>query len=1083
MPSKISSVSLRREFVLSFRQYFQHAFVAGLALSVLAVEARAQNGNDASSQNGGGFPASRPVGPPMAQAMSADAIIGLLLQQPMLARAAKVRMAQAVGVDPTTITDQMLFDRIRQDQNLRQQITSALQKRGYATTGGPQSDFDSSMRPGAMPQQGGQAQFPYGTQGAGQGGFQSSGVSPMSGTFPNGGQGTYGGAPMAGAMPYAQQPNYSPQPAYGPQSANGSQPASGSQWPYNGQPLYGAQQPYAPQEPGGAQPINGQPTYGNSQLPSNPQLAGSTGYAGPGQNGLQQPLTQGQPMPYVNLPSLQDLYTQALPPDENLRRFGSDVFMFGSGNSDSLPMDLPAGADYVLGPGDELAINIWGSQPQTLNGLIDRQGQIALPSVGAVRVAGLTIAMGEEAIRKALQAQFKDVHVELSLGRVHTVRVYVVGDVQRPGAYDISSLSTPLNALYAAGGPTSQGSLRVARHYRGDNLVREVDLYDLLLRGIRSDVERLLPGDTILVPPVGPQVTVAGMVRRPAVYELKGTENLKDVVDMAGGVMVAGSLEQVVIERVIANHRRTMLSVRFSAVSTTAKEEHHDAQPTANQGNAPHPPATATPGFHNANTESKAGEPAESLLSIHSPEYEQIMQRLSGMHAEDSDKIKILPIAPYDQQVVYLDGHVYDPGKYPYFDGMTLNDLLKSYQDVLPEPSDHLELIRLQTPDFRPVTINLSLPDVLQGNAPMALEPFDLIRVFGRYEIDPPMVTIQGEVIRPGDYPLEKGITVKGLIDMAGGFMRSAYRESADLASYDVQNGSRVLTKHQSVELDKALQGDNSANIALKPGDVLSIRQLTGWNDIGSSVTINGEVGHPGVYGITEGERLSSVLKRASGFRGSSFPQGAVLERVQVREIGEKSRQNLIQRIQSEDLTSMTVSGSSTPQEQAQMLQTIHQQQQQALSALQNQPASGRLVIHMSEDISKWENTPADIEMREGDVLTIPKRAAFVAVSGQVYSPSALTYSPGRTAGWYLDHAGGPTNMGDKKKVFIVRADGSVIGRRGRFDGSVLSIHLNPGDSVVVPEKIVGSPLWRSLLSIAQMLSATALTATVASGL
>jgi protein involved in polysaccharide export with SLBB domain len=345
------------------------------------------------------------------------------------------------------------------------------------------------------------------------------------------------------------------------------------------------------------------------------------------------------------------------------------------------------------------------------------------------------------------------------------------------------------------------------------------------------------------------------------------------------------------------------------------------------------------------------------------------------------------------------------------------------------------------------------------------------------------MVTIQGEVIRPGDYPLEKGMTVKALINMAGGFMRSAYLESADLASYEIQNASRVLTKHQPIELDKALQGDKSANVALKPGDVLSVRQLTGWNDIGSSVTVNGEIGHPGVYGIAEGERLSSVLKRAGGFRGSSFPPGAVLERVQVRETQEKSRQNLIQRIQSQDLTSMSVSGSTTPQEQTQMLQTIHQQQQQALAALQRQPASGRLVIRISDDISSWENTPADIEMRQGDVLTIPKRAAFVAVNGQVYSPSALTYLPGKTAGWYLEHAGGATNMGDKKNIFIVRADGSVIGRRGKLEGSVLSIHLNPGDSVVVPEKIVGSPLWKSLLTMTQMLSATALTAAVAAGI
>ena len=185
-------------------------------------------------------------------------------------------------------------------------------------------------------------------------------------------------------------------------------------------------------------------------------------------------------------------------------------------------MDLPAGPDYVLGPGDGLDINTWGSVSQRLTRTVDRQGKVALPETGDVVVAGLSVAEAKNTIERALRQQFRDISVELSLTRLRTIRIYVVGDVLRPGAYDISSLSTPLNALYAAGGPTARGSLRTVRHYRGERLVREVDLYDLLLRGVRLDAARLEPGDTVLVPPVGPQITVAGMVRRPAIYELKG---------------------------------------------------------------------------------------------------------------------------------------------------------------------------------------------------------------------------------------------------------------------------------------------------------------------------------------------------------------------------------------------------------------------------------------------------------------------------------------------------------------------------------------------------------------------------------
>jgi len=218
------------------------------------------------------------------------------------------------------------------------------------------------------------------------------------------------------------------------------------------------------------------------------------------------------------MPSLQDLYTKVPSGGGGLQRFGSDAFLFGTGNANELPMDLPVGPDYVLGPGDSLIVNMWGGQSSRLERMIDRQGQIELPEAGTIMISGLTIAQAQSAIQQALSTQFQNEHVEISLGRLRTVRVYVVGDVQRPGAYDVSSLSTPLSALYAAGGPTSRGSLRLLRQYRGTQLVREIDLYDFLLKGVRSDVERLLPGDTLLVPPAGPEVSVEGMVHRPAIY-------------------------------------------------------------------------------------------------------------------------------------------------------------------------------------------------------------------------------------------------------------------------------------------------------------------------------------------------------------------------------------------------------------------------------------------------------------------------------------------------------------------------------------------------------------------------------------
>ena len=203
-----------------------------------------------------------------------------------------------------------------------------------------------------------------------------------------------------------------------------------------------------------------------------------------------------------------------------------DIFENGSGNLDQLPMDLPAGPEYVLGPGDGLNIDLWGSVSQRLHRVVDRQGQLSLPEIGSIQVSGHELGDVQRMVQSALRSQYRQLEANLSLDKLRTVRVYVVGDVQRPGAYDVSSLSTPLNALYEAGGPTTKGSMRIVRHYRGNLLVENVDLYDLMLHGVQSGMQRLESGDTVLVPPIGQEITIEGMVRRPAIYELAGEKSL-----------------------------------------------------------------------------------------------------------------------------------------------------------------------------------------------------------------------------------------------------------------------------------------------------------------------------------------------------------------------------------------------------------------------------------------------------------------------------------------------------------------------------------------------------------------------------
>jgi protein involved in polysaccharide export with SLBB domain len=501
---------------------------------------------------------------------------------------------------------------------------------------------------------------------------------------------------------------------------------------------------------------------------------------------------------------------------------------------------------------------------------------------------------------------------------------------------------------------------------------------------------------------------------------------------MAGGVTVSATLGEIKIERIEAHEKRVMVSVKMSA-----------------------------------------GADQQSLSKTIGP-----------FRVQDGDRVWVAPILPYSDKSVYLQGHVYRPGTYPFKEGMKVTDLVHSYQEVLPEPANHAEIIRLQPPDFRPQTIVIDLPSALAGDETVTLQQFDTVRIFGRYEVDAPKVTIYGEVLRPGEFPMSSGMTAAALVEMAGGLRRSAYKETATLASYVIENGSKVVTGEQTVKIGAALSGDAASDVRLKPGDILTILQIPGWSKIGQHAAVNGEVMYPGSYGLTEGEHLSTLLKRVGGFSSAAYPQGVVLDRVEVRRLAEKGKQELIRRIEATTAT-VHVSPTSTGQDQAALLQAVQQQQLQTISRLRSQEVSGRLVINITSDISQWENTPADIQVRDGDVITVPKKPNFVVVNGQVYNPSAISWMPGKEAEWYLRQAGNTTEMALKKSIYIIRANGSVVspggGGAGWFKGSVLSTRMRPGDILVVPEKALGgSSAWKITLETAQLLSSLAVAAAVA---
>ncbi|HZC21774.1 MAG TPA: SLBB domain-containing protein, partial [Candidatus Binatia bacterium] len=712
--------------------------------------------------------------------------------------------------------------------------------------------------------------------------------------------------------------------------------------------------------------------------------------------------------PYSDIPSLYDMYVQASAWQRPAQRFGLDVFRNTTNQPDVIPMDLPVGPDYVVGPGDSLSIDLWGSVSQRLVRLVSREGRVSLPDTAPLLVSGKNLGEIQLDIQHAMRSVFRDVSTDVSVAKLRTIRVYMVGEVREPGGYDISSLSTPLNALFAAGGITARGSLRSLAHYRGKQLIEHVDAYELLLHGVRSGLQRFENGDTLLVPPMGPQVTVDGMVRRPAVYELAKENSLADALELAGGILPTAALRHIEVQRIEAHQKRTMLT-----------------------------------------------------LDLTSDDSQEVERQLQAFQIRDGDQVHIFPIASYNEDAIYLQGHVLRPGRYSYKQGMKLTDLISSYGDMLPEPAPHYaEIVRLNAPDFHPSVESFDISAALDNpaSAPV-LKPLDTVRIFSRFDfeapphvwvggevrvpgqyrtsgqahlrdvvylaggitpdadldsaqlfrteadgsmkilsvdlrealagnpvdnvilqtrdrviihkslaaVQAPTVDIRGEVAKPGRYPLTANMRVEDLVRVAGGLKRSAFADNADLTRFVAGGGAN---EHLDIKLASALSGEVNDNIPLRNGDVLAIRQIPQWNDLSASVTVKGEVQHPATYGIEPGERLSSLLARCGGFTSQGFPYGAVLIRQEVRELELRSHLELVTRLKNEQTYLKAMPEADADQKNAKL--TAIAQTDTTLQQLEATAPVGRVVVHIPADLRRLPKSAADIPLRNGDVLIIP---------------------------------------------------------------------------------------------------------------
>ncbi|QSV44869.1 SLBB domain-containing protein [Geobacter benzoatilyticus] len=737
-------------------------------------------------------------------------------------------------------------------------------------------------------------------------------------------------------------------------------------------------------------------------------------------------------------PTLLDKIEPA-PVDRSLKQFGYDFFKNSIANLPSAD-NLPVGSNYVVGPGDSLRIDVWGSLQARYDAEVDRNGEITVPRVGSVKVWGLTYAQAREAIDKAFARYYKGYELNVTLGSLRTIQIYVVGEVEVPGTYNVSSLATVINALAASGGPSRNGSLRSVRISRGGKPVQELDLYDMFLNGDRSRDIRLENGDTIFVPVIGPVAGVAGEVKRPGIYEIKGKTSLPQLLAMAGGITAAGDTGRIQLERIEGNSTRVV---------------------------------------------------ADYVTGGKSPETE-----LAEVEVQDHDMVNVFPVREAMREVVTLTGNVARPGAYQFRKGMRVKDLISDTSVLLPESYlESVEIARILPPDYRREVLTVNLREALKGNPAdnVELQEQDTVKVFSREEmVELPRVAISGQVVNPGEYDYFPRMTVRDLVTAAGSPKRNAYMESAELTRVTMGEGS-AGTARLEINLGKALAGDPAHNLTLEPEDALIVRGIENWLEATDRfVTLKGEVKFPGTYSIAKGEPLSSVIERAGGFTQKAYLKGARFMRKSVQEEQQKRMDEVIARTEQEILRKQgELAAIAASKEELEATRAALDGLQKSLNKLKSARAEGRVVIRLAQ-LDSFKKSPYDLELMGGDVLEVPQISSVVNVMGQVFNPTSFVHLPGEDVAHYLKDAGGTTRDGEEDDMYIISADGSVQSRqqssfgihwsdsqrRWTF-GGFMAMVLDPGDTLVVPQKLERIAWMREIKDITTIVSQIALTAGV----
>ena len=682
----------------------------------------------------------------------------------------------------------------------------------------------------------------------------------------------------------------------------------------------------------------------------------------------QKPVREG---PAAELPA-QD--AAALETASEFQRFvrsslGKSLSIYGASLFDRVPTTFapldtaPVPADYVIGPGDELFIRAWGSIDLQSRAVVDRSGQIHLPKVGTITVSGIRHSEITDYLKTAISRVFRNFELNVSLGQLRAIQVFVLGQARRPGVYTVSSLSTLVNTIFSSGGPSSRGSMRQIQLKRNDKLVTEFDLYDLLLRGDKSKDAALLPGDVIFIPPVGPQVAISGSVNVPAIYELRGETSLAELIELAGGLSATAEGRKATIERIEDRKTRRVEEFLLDRDGMTRK-------------------------------------------------------------MQDGDLVRLLSVTPKFQNAVTLRGNVAQPGRYPWREGMRVADLIPSAEALFTREYWDRQNAVVGTAD-------------------------------GKSEVGES--TLRNEVKRAGpevnwDYALIQRI------------------DPDDLSSHLIP-----FNLHKAV-----IERDPSENVPLQAGDIVTVFSQADMavplNRQSKYVRLEGEFAAAGVYRVRPGETLRELVARV-GLTPHSYLFGSVLTRESTRVRQQEGLDKLAADLEAEVERSGSTQLRNADAIDAATLAPRLERQRRFAAKFREIRATGRIVLELEPGVSTIQELP-EIALEDGDRFFVPYAPSTVEVLGSVYNQNSFIFRHRKTVSEYLKQAGGTTKYADRGRMFVIRADGTVISRHqrtGLWRNSFLDLELNPGDTIVVPEELDRVSILRQLRDWTQIISQFAL--------